>query len=105
MTGGSVERLDSLWDSGLLESSGPGRYTLHQTIIDYARELGTDESTWQRLGHWISDLLRKHRSDETILQEEQANIEAYLERSQTDDLAREILSLFPSRVHTEVSLS
>jgi transcriptional regulator with XRE-family HTH domain len=31
-----VETLDALWDAGLLESSGPERYTLHQTIADYA---------------------------------------------------------------------
>ncbi|HHJ06871.1 MAG TPA: tetratricopeptide repeat protein, partial [Anaerolineae bacterium] len=29
--------LDRLVDAGLLEASGPGRYTLHQTIADYAR--------------------------------------------------------------------
>ena len=31
-----VEALDVLFDAGLLESSGAGRYTLHQTIADYA---------------------------------------------------------------------
>ncbi len=31
-----VEALDALSDTGLLESAGPGRYTLHQTIHDYA---------------------------------------------------------------------
>ncbi len=30
------ETLDILNDAGLLQSSGPGRYTLHQTIADYA---------------------------------------------------------------------
>ncbi len=30
-----VECLDVLNDVGILESSGPGRYTLHQTISDY----------------------------------------------------------------------
>ena len=32
--------LDALWDAGLLESSGPGRYSLHQTLADYARAWG-----------------------------------------------------------------
>ncbi len=49
VSGGSVEQLDALWDAGLLESSGPGRYTLHQTIADYARELSTDQADRQRL--------------------------------------------------------
>ncbi len=42
VSGGPVERLDALWDAGLLESSGPGRYTLHPTIADAAWELDTD---------------------------------------------------------------
>jgi transcriptional regulator with XRE-family HTH domain len=33
----SLTTLDSLLDTGLLASAGPGRYTLHQTIIDFAR--------------------------------------------------------------------
>ena len=32
-----VETLNALWDAGLLESSGPQRYTLHRTIADYAQ--------------------------------------------------------------------
>ncbi len=32
----STGALDTLWDQGLLEVAGPGRYTLHQTIADYA---------------------------------------------------------------------
>lgn len=31
------ETLDALWVAGLLESWGPGRYSLHQTIADYTR--------------------------------------------------------------------
>jgi transcriptional regulator with XRE-family HTH domain len=31
-----LEILDELWDVGLIESCGPGRYTLHQTIANYA---------------------------------------------------------------------
>jgi tetratricopeptide (TPR) repeat protein/transcriptional regulator with XRE-family HTH domain len=33
----SVEHLDRLMDSGLLESHRPGRYMLHQVVRDYAR--------------------------------------------------------------------
>jgi len=35
-SGISLDALDNLLDSGLLESKGPGRYTLHQTIGDFA---------------------------------------------------------------------
>ncbi|HLG78790.1 MAG TPA: NB-ARC domain-containing protein [Ktedonobacteraceae bacterium] len=41
VSGGSVEQLDALWDAGLLESCGLGKYTLHPAIADYARELNT----------------------------------------------------------------
>jgi DNA-binding XRE family transcriptional regulator len=32
----SLEKIDELVDAGLLQTAGPGRYTLHQTIADYA---------------------------------------------------------------------
>ena len=35
--GVSLEALDNLLDAGLLASAGQGRYTLHQTIVDFAR--------------------------------------------------------------------
>jgi transcriptional regulator with XRE-family HTH domain len=37
-----TEVLDELWDTGLLETYGTGRYTLHQTVVDYARALSED---------------------------------------------------------------
>ncbi|MBA2288239.1 MAG: tetratricopeptide repeat protein [Ktedonobacteraceae bacterium] len=40
-----VEVLDELFSAGLLESSMPGRYTLHQTIADYAKLHGTDATS------------------------------------------------------------
>jgi transcriptional regulator with XRE-family HTH domain len=36
----SREILDTLWNAGLLENWGPSRYSLHQTIADYARTTG-----------------------------------------------------------------
>ena len=33
------EALDLLSDAGLLESAGPGRYTLHPVVADYARSM------------------------------------------------------------------
>ena len=34
------EILDTLWTAGLLENWGPSRYSLHQTVADYARAAG-----------------------------------------------------------------
>ncbi len=48
----SVETLDELWDIGLLEASGPGRYMLHQTIIDYAHTQCQNPQIGPRLVHY-----------------------------------------------------
>lgn len=37
LNGVTLETLDTLLDAGLLASAGLGRYTLHQTIVDFAR--------------------------------------------------------------------
>jgi hypothetical protein len=34
------EMLDELWNAGLLECWGPGRYSLHQAVVHYVRDLG-----------------------------------------------------------------
>lgn len=46
-TGCSVETLDSLIDAGVLEIRGNDRYSLHQTIADFAR-FSMDESPGQK---------------------------------------------------------
>jgi transcriptional regulator with XRE-family HTH domain/tetratricopeptide (TPR) repeat protein len=43
------EALDVLCDAGLLESNSPGRYTLHQTIADYAGTHLTEVLAGERL--------------------------------------------------------
>ena len=45
-----VEVLDALWDAGLLESSGPSRYTLHRTIADYAQTMHFPPIQSSRMG-------------------------------------------------------
>ncbi|HEX3643609.1 MAG TPA: hypothetical protein VHV10_20160, partial [Ktedonobacteraceae bacterium] len=39
------ETLDELWDAGLLENWGSGRYTLHQIVATYAR--AWTKSQWE----------------------------------------------------------
>jgi tetratricopeptide (TPR) repeat protein len=74
-----VETLDELTDAGLLESSGPGRYTLHQTIVDYARAHMTDESVTGRLADYFVTYVEAHAADAMALDRESANISAALE--------------------------
>ncbi|GHO98968.1 hypothetical protein KSF_090160 [Reticulibacter mediterranei] len=57
VTAAPVEVLDRLVDVGLLESQGTDRYSLHQTIADYARTLpGKDSRAEERLvDHVLND--------------------------------------------------
>lgn len=74
-----VETLDILSDAGLLESSGPGRYTLHQTIADYARIHLLDDSVYSRMADYYADLVTQHAQDLDMLDQEVNNIFAALE--------------------------
>jgi transcriptional regulator with XRE-family HTH domain len=74
VTQASVEALDALWDAGLLESSGAGRYTLHQTIVEYARARGGHPHARQRLVHYILQLSQQHEPDRNALEYETANV-------------------------------
>ena len=74
-----VETLDELTDAGLLESSGPERYTLHQTIADYAHAHLTDESVTGRLVDCFVSYVEAHGADSLALESESANIVAALE--------------------------
>ena len=55
----SIEILDRLTDSGLLESSGPGRYMLHQTIADYGKEKLIDGTVYERRAEFFVTFAEK----------------------------------------------
>jgi tetratricopeptide (TPR) repeat protein/transcriptional regulator with XRE-family HTH domain len=66
VAGCDTETLDLLNDIGLLESSGPGRYALHQTIADYARVHLTAqvaELASGRLIDYATKFVETHRKD------------------------------------------
>ena len=69
----SIELLDELWDAGLLESNGPGRYCLHQTIVNYAQMQGEDSAAQQRLVHYMVAYVQEHERNYDMLERE-ANI-------------------------------
>ncbi len=80
----SVDVLDELLDAGLLETHISGRYTLHQTIIDYILLRGqpTREARERLIKHGIEYVLA-HSNDFTVLELEYPVIlkaleEAYL---------------------------
>lgn len=64
------EVLDMLMDSGLLETHQPGRYHLHQTVVDYARSIYTDHEAENRLVQFVVELVSTHQSDYALLEQE-----------------------------------
>jgi tetratricopeptide (TPR) repeat protein len=79
ISGLPVETLDALSDAGLLESSGPARYTLHQTIADYASADQRDPRVVQRFALYFVAYAGKHATDYATLDLESYNILAALE--------------------------
>ena len=65
-----IEILDELWDTGLLESNGPGRYCLHQTIVNYAQTQGENSAAQQRLVRYMVTFVNKHQQDYDMLERE-----------------------------------
>ncbi|GCE03491.1 helix-turn-helix domain-containing protein [Dictyobacter aurantiacus] len=78
--GEPAEILDELWDAGLLESCNEERYTLHQTIVDYARtDQPQDIAALRRLVQHMFSFLEDHVHDRELLEIETINILTALE--------------------------
>lgn len=75
----STEALDELLDAGLLESGGPERYLLHQTIADYGRAHAQDATVLERLVAYFVAYIEAHIEDYPALDQESNNILAALE--------------------------
>ena len=87
----ATETLDSLWDAGLLESSGSGRYTLHQTIADFANYPTSDTTAQHRLVHYIVGYIAEHENDYDALEREERSILAAFDLAETLNLQQELL--------------
>lgn len=74
-----VELLDVLIDAGLLESAGPGRYTLHQTIADYANTRQGNAAAYERLVEYFTHYVQVHATDFDALEYEMSNVLAALQ--------------------------
>ncbi|MBV8695370.1 MAG: tetratricopeptide repeat protein, partial [Ktedonobacteraceae bacterium] len=83
----NLATLDAIADTGLLESSSPGRYTLHQVVADYAslrlQSVGEEALAHQRLITYITTYVEAHKKDYELLDLEQTTILAALERAHT----------------------
>ncbi|MEW5987406.1 MAG: tetratricopeptide repeat protein [Chloroflexota bacterium] len=73
------ETIHSLVNSGLLEPSGAERYTLHQTIADYARSVHFDLLASCRLAEYFTRYVVAHEQEYPRLDREGVNILAALE--------------------------
>jgi tetratricopeptide (TPR) repeat protein/transcriptional regulator with XRE-family HTH domain len=73
------EALDRLTDAGLLESHGPGRYSLHQSIADYALIHLDDSEPYRRMVAYFVDYVERHAKDYSTLEQESTNILAALQ--------------------------
>ena len=95
----SVEILDLLMDSGMLESHSPGRYQLHQTVADYARLRRSDPEVETRFVAFFVEFINTHQHDSEILEQEVQNILAAFEVAFThtwsDLLYRGVLAFAP----------
>src|SRR6266487_2313907 len=91
-----VELLDTLTDAGLLEVCGPGRYTLHQIIVDYARLHLKDTNVEKRMVNYFADYVEIHHRDNDALEQEADNVLAALQiaskRGLQSDLVRGVNS-------------
>ena len=73
--------LDTLFDAGLLESSVSGRYTLHQTIADYAQLHLNGNTAYERLISYFTNFVAEHKKDYELLEQESNIILAALEKA------------------------
>jgi len=70
----TTQAIDTLLDFGLLESSGPARYTLHQTISDYAQINLTDTTAYERLVEFFIEYVEANKTDRRLIERETSNI-------------------------------
>jgi len=74
-----VEVLDTLIHAGLLESTGPGRYTLHCTIADYASVQRSHADADERMVEYFISYVETHQADYEALEQETGNVLAALQ--------------------------
>ncbi len=79
VSGAPLELLDLLIDAGLLESAGPGRYTLQQTIVDYASTREYNSAAYERMVEYFINFVEVHETDYETLDREASNVLAALQ--------------------------
>jgi transcriptional regulator with XRE-family HTH domain len=95
VSGAPLELLDQLIDAGLLESAGPERYTLQQTLVDYASTREDNSAACERMVEYFVNFVEVHDTDYETLDREASNVLAALdvafERGMSTILIRGVL--------------
>lgn len=89
--------LYKLYDVGLLESDKSGRYMLHQTIADYARERLNSASVYTRMATFFVTYTEKNIQNYQLIDQEYINIVAALEvaiKTRMDHIAKRGIDTF-----------
>jgi tetratricopeptide (TPR) repeat protein len=75
VSGMTINTIDTLLARGLLESAGPGRYTMHPTISGYARIQTTDKKRfYERMLDFYNRFVEVHNPDRRTFELEMPNI-------------------------------
>jgi transcriptional regulator with XRE-family HTH domain len=82
--------LDLLSDAGILESSGPGRYTLHRTISDYAFAQAPNPAAFTRFATYFIEYIDKCKDNYELLNLEFENILAALQMAVEQNMYHEL---------------
>ena len=88
----SLETLDTLWDMGLLESSGPERYMLHQTVREYAQQQQQDDTLQRQFVSYMMGYIHARQREYAALEQELVSIQEALELAHTLQMDQELLA-------------
>ena len=88
----ALETLDTLWDRGLLESSGPARHMLHQTVREYGQQQQQEEMVQRRFVAYMVSYIHMHQREYAVLEQELASIQEALELASTLQIDQELLA-------------
>lgn len=86
VTGCTVGVLDTLVDHGLLESIAPNRYTMHQTIADYAAMKGAEAEALKRFIQYFVEYVEEKEAEHDKLEPELANFLTALNEARSASL-------------------
>jgi tetratricopeptide (TPR) repeat protein/DNA-binding XRE family transcriptional regulator len=86
-----AETLDTLLDTGLLEVNNADRYTLHQTIADYARLRLQGTEPHKRLIQYVIRFVEEHKKDYELLEQESSSILRALDLAYELELKAELV--------------